>query len=56
MTEGKNRQIRRMIQKIGNEVIHLKRKSIAHIKLGSLEPGKFKFLTEKDIDKIVQNK
>ena len=36
LQEGKNRQIRRMVRKVGNQVTHLKRIRIANIKLGNL--------------------
>lgn len=39
LTEGKNREIRRMCKSIGHEVIKLKRINIGKIKLGDLESG-----------------
>jgi len=45
LQEGKNRQIRRMVRKVGNEVIRLQRKRFAGIKLGSLPPGKWRHLS-----------
>ncbi|GAA0723229.1 pseudouridine synthase [Clostridium malenominatum] len=48
--EGKNRQIRRMCEKINHPVIKLKRISIGEIKLGSLEKGKWRFLTNEEIN------
>ncbi|SKA76681.1 23S rRNA pseudouridine2605 synthase [Clostridium sp. USBA 49] len=47
--EGKNRQIRRMCEKINHQVISLKRISIGEIKLGNLELGKFRNLTQEEI-------
>jgi len=46
LKEGRNRQIRRMIRKVGNSVNQLKRIRIANIKLGTLEQGTWRFLTE----------
>lgn len=42
LTEGINRQIRRMCYKLGYEVLSLKRIKIDNISLGDLEPGEFK--------------
>ena len=52
--EGKNRQIRKMCEAIGNIVINLKRVSIGELKLGKLETGKYVELTDKDIQKIFE--
>ena len=41
LTEGKNRQIRRMCELIGLEIISLKRVRIGNIQLGSLPVGKW---------------
>jgi 23S rRNA pseudouridine2605 synthase len=48
LKEGKNRQIRRMVRKVGNRVTILKRIRVAGIKLGRLPPGKWRYLTEKE--------
>lgn len=48
--EGKNRQIRRMCEKINHPVIKLKRISVGEIKLSSLEKGKWRFLTEEEVN------
>jgi len=56
LREGKNRQIRRMVRKIGNKVKRLKRIRIVNIKLGDLKEGSWRFLTkkeERDLLKIV---
>ena len=55
LTEGKNRQIRRMCQKIGFEVIILKRLRIADILLNDLKEGTFKHLTQNEINSILNN-
>lgn len=52
--EGKNRQIRRMCEAIGNKVISLKRISVGKLKLNKLESGKYILLTNKDIKKIFE--
>lgn len=48
--EGKNRQIRRMCEKINHNVISLKRISIAGIELGSLQTGKYRNLTAEEVN------
>ncbi|HOK81443.1 MAG TPA: pseudouridine synthase [Clostridia bacterium] len=50
--EGRNRQIRRMFEAIGKEVIFLKRVSIGDLKLGGLGRGEYRYLTEKEISKL----
>lgn len=52
LTEGMNRQIRRMCYKLGYEVIGLKRTRIIHIELGNLEPGQFRKLNEKETEEL----
>lgn len=39
ITEGRNRQIRKMMEKIGLQVARLKRTNVGPIKLGMLKPG-----------------
>lgn len=50
--EGRNRQIRKMCEKIGHPVITLKRVSVGSIELGSLEEGSWRYLTEKEIGQL----
>ena len=45
LTEGKNRQIRRMFEKVGFDVLKLKRVAIGRLTLGSLDRGQFRVLT-----------
>lgn len=49
ITEGKKRQIRRMIESVESRVIKLKRTQIGDIKLGSLKSGEWKFLSATEI-------
>jgi len=46
LKEGRNRQIRRMVESLGNEVIFLQRRRVGHIQLGNLEEGKWRYLTD----------
>jgi pseudouridine synthase len=50
--EGKKRQIRRMIEAVGHEVVELKRIRISQLKLGNLPLGKFRYLTSEEIDTL----
>jgi len=48
LKEGKNRQIRRMVAKVGGHVIALRRIRIADIHLGELAQGQWRYLTDKE--------
>ena len=50
--EGRNRQIRKMCEKIGHPVITLKRISIGKIEIGDLPVGKWRYLTEQEIEQL----
>ncbi|MBE7074418.1 MAG: rRNA pseudouridine synthase [Clostridiales bacterium] len=52
--EGQNRQIRRMFEAIGKNVVLLKRVSIGGLKLGGLDRGKYRPLTEKELYSIFE--
>ncbi len=54
LQEGKNRQIRRMVRKVGHQVVGLKRIRIAHIKLGQLPSGSWRYLTQKECEKLLK--
>ncbi|KNF07436.1 pseudouridine synthase [Gottschalkia purinilytica] len=54
--EGRNRQVRKMCDKIGHPVITLKRVSIGSIKLKDLRLGKWRFLTEQEIEYLKEIK
>ena len=54
LQEGKNRQIRRMIRKVGNQVTHLKRIRIANIKLGNLPSGSWRYLTKIEKENLLK--
>ncbi len=49
ITEGKNRQVRRMFEAIGRNVEFLKRISIGKLKLSGLDRGEVRSLTEEEI-------
>lgn len=52
---GYNRQIRRSVEAVGNQVIELKRVSFGPIQLGSLKPGKITLLTEVEVEQLRQS-
>jgi pseudouridine synthase len=54
LQEGKNRQIRRMLRKVGNQVTDLKRIRIANIRLGSLPVGRWRHLAQKEKDRLLK--
>lgn len=47
--EGKNRQIRRMCEKINHPVLALERIAVGEIALGSLKTGEWRHLTEEEV-------
>lgn len=47
--EGRNRQVRRMFESIGKQVVFLKRTGIGDLRLGGLSRGTYRYLTEKEI-------
>lgn len=49
LNEGKKREIRRMIRFAGTEIKSLKRISLGALTLGTLESGKWKYLTPEEI-------
>ena len=48
--EGRNRQVRRMFEKVGHEVLFLKRTAIGDIMLGELGTGEYRELTDKELN------
>ncbi len=55
LTEGRNRQIRKMCTKIENEVVKLKRIRIENIELGSLKPGEWRTLTNAEKNNLLKS-
>lgn len=50
--EGRNRQVRKMIEAIGHQVVSLKRVEFGPISLGDLPRGQWRRLTEEEIRKL----
>lgn len=52
ITEGKNRQIRQMFEKVGFDVIKLQRVSIGRLRIGALRLGEIVFLNDVAIERV----
>ncbi|WP_421798516.1 pseudouridine synthase [Haliscomenobacter sp.] len=52
LTQGLNRQIRRMCEYLGYDVVKLKRTRIMSIKLDDLAPGKWRYFSEAEMQEI----
>ena len=52
ISEGRNRQIRKMCESIGTSVLRLKRVAEGDVKLGGLKPGQWRHLETKEIKKL----
>ncbi len=49
ITQGLNRQVRRMCKELGYHVVDLKRTRIMNLKLGNLKTGEFKIIKKEDL-------
>jgi 23S rRNA pseudouridine2605 synthase/23S rRNA pseudouridine2604 synthase len=54
LKEGKNRQIRRMVRKVGHHVVTLKRIRMASIRLGNLKEGRWRHLTAREVAGLLE--
>jgi len=50
--EGRKRQIRKMLERVGHPVIRLIRISIDGVRLGKLKPGQYRTLTKEEIEAL----
>ena len=50
--EGKNRQVRRMFDAIGHQVVSLKRVRFGPLQLGDLQRGNWRYLTDEEVQKL----
>lgn len=55
LREGRNRQIRKMCEAVNLEVARLKRISIGPVKLGMLQTGKTRMLTDNEVRKLLRS-
>ena len=49
ITEGKNHEIKNMIESLGRRVMFLKRVSIGELRVGGLKRGEWRYLTDDEI-------
>jgi 23S rRNA pseudouridine2605 synthase len=49
ISQGINRQIKRMLEQVGYKVVSIKRTTIGSVELASLKPGKFRRMTPSEI-------
>jgi pseudouridine synthase len=54
LKEGRNRQIRRMVRKVGHRVVALKRTRMAGIALGRLPEGSWRHLTPSEVGALLK--
>lgn len=54
LTQGLNRQIRRMCEYLGYRVVYLKRVRIMNIKLGDIKSGEYRELTPKEMAELMR--
>ncbi len=52
LVEGRNRQIRKMCEAVGLETARLKRIAVGPVRLGMLQPGKWRELTSEELKSI----
>ena len=53
LVQGLNRQIRRMCEALGANVTHLRRVRIMNLRLGKLQPGQWRELTEAELRELL---
>ena len=54
LTQGLNRQIRRMSEYLGYKVTKLERIRVMNIKLGKLKPGTYRRVSEEEIKELME--
>jgi 23S rRNA pseudouridine2605 synthase len=52
ISEGRNRQVRRMCEQVGHPVIYLKRIRLGTLALGNLQRGQYRYLNETEIAEL----
>lgn len=55
MREGRKRQIRRVAERLGHPVQHLVRVKIGPLHIGDLPPGKWRHLTESEVEALKES-
>jgi pseudouridine synthase len=54
LKEGRNRQVRRMTAAVGHPTLRLVRVAIGPVELGSLQPGEWRKLTPREVDRLAK--
>lgn len=54
ISEGRNRQVRRMFEAVGHKVLRLRRVAIGSLRLNNLRAGEWRFLTEEEINALLR--
>lgn len=54
LSEGRNREIRRLLQSVGHEVTRLLRVAFGGIELGTLQPGEWREITREEVARTVR--
>jgi len=52
LDEGRNREIRRVLARVGHKVLRLERIAIGPVRLGRLPPGGYRRLTRQEVDSL----
>jgi len=55
LQEGRKRQIRRMVEAVGNKVVALHRLRVSSLNLGELLEGKWRYVTHGEIHKLMKS-
>ncbi|MBQ6425558.1 MAG: rRNA pseudouridine synthase [Clostridia bacterium] len=50
--EGRNRQVRRMLEAVGHRTLRLKREKYGPLELDGMKPGEWRYLTEEEIESL----
>lgn len=53
ITEGKNHEIKNMIESLGRRVLFLKRMSIGELRVGGLKRGEWRYLSQSEVDYLL---
>jgi 23S rRNA pseudouridine2605 synthase len=52
LSEGRNREIRRILAKVGHKVMRLTRLAVGPVRIGKLAPGEYRRLTRAEVDAL----
>lgn len=52
LREGKNREIRRILARLGHKVQHLRRIAVGPLRLGDTPPGAYRIVTREEVNKL----